>query len=258
MLLGKSVPVLNGNLRGLRLIIDRNLNASVVWRNYEPDKQLALSLFSEKEKHFFDLGANVGLHSYLVASRFPGNRIYSFEPLPENAAYIRRIVKLNNFENIQVHETACGSFDGQVSFATGDTNLQGRITREDTGFSVNIKTLDTITSELGELPGLLKIDVEGAESEVLQGFHRNISLANPVMIIELHSPRQDKLVAAFLLSHDFEIFRLNASAVALSSKKILSVIKKPEASWPDPDGVWGNIVAIPRTKLKTYEQYLDR
>jgi FkbM family methyltransferase len=255
LLLGKSMPVLKGNLRGLRLIMDKNLNASIIWRNYEPDKQLALSIFSEKEKVFFDLGANVGLHSYFIAREFPQNKVFSFEPLPSNAEYIRRIVKLNRFGNIQVHEMACGSFDGQVNFAEGETNLEGKVTPDNTGLSVKIRTLDSIISELNVEPALLKIDVEGAERDVLDGFRQNINLLNPVMVIELHSPKQDKLVAEFLLNHNFEVFRLDALPAALSTKKILARIKNLNATWPDPDGVWANIVAIPRGKLKIYEKY---
>ena len=256
LVLGRAFPVMRGNLRGTRLIIDRNLNALVIWKDYEPDKQMALSVFSEREKVFFDLGANVGLHSYLIAKKFPGNKIHSFEPLHENVAYIKSIVNLNAFENIQVHELACGSFDGHINFETGATNLQGKITDKDTGLKVNLRTLDSLIEELKIEPALLKIDVEGAERHVLDGFRKNIQRLKPILVIELHNPTQDKLVAEFLLHEGFEIFRLDGSPAALAQGKFLAKIRKPTATWPDPDGVYGNIIAIPPSKMDIYRGHL--
>lgn len=246
---GRTFPVLFGNLKGIKLKLNNLLKGSVLIRNYEPDKQLTFKLFLKENNVFFDIGANVGLHSYYVSKNIPSVDIYSFEPLPENAEYIRQTIKANSFTKINLIECAVSSKSGETYFETNTDNSRGNITNSPKDLKVKLISLDDFTQNKNVYPDVLKIDVEGAEGEVLEGARKLIASHKPIFIIELHSPEQDLYVAKFLHESDYEIYRLNEEAQTESDKLLLR-IKKLNASWPDPEGVFGSIVAIPKEKFK--------
>ena len=242
---------------GLKLKLNHLLKGSVLLKNYEPDKQLAFKLFLEENDVFFDVGANVGLHSYYVAMHIPSAKIYAFEPLTENVEYIRQTIKNNNLLAIELIESAVSDKNGETSFDVNTDNSRGNITNTPTGLKVSLITLDQFCKENRVNPSLLKIDVEGAEGDVLKGSENLIASCRPTFIVELHSPEQDLFVANFFLNREYQIYRLNEAANK-ESDKLLIKIKKPEKSWPDPDGVFGSIAAIPNEKfLSRYDAYIQ-
>jgi len=82
---------------------------------------------------------------------------------------------------------------------------------------------------------LVKIDVKGAEGKVLLGAQKTIEVCKPYFVIDLHTPEQDIFVAQLLISQGYKLSRL-------SGPPILCI----ESGWPDPAGVWGAILAVPR------------
>jgi FkbM family methyltransferase len=244
------LPVLSSSLRGTRLRVNGLVKGSVFLHDYEPDKQNAFRFLLRGNSIFFDVGANVGLHSYYVARKFPQVKITAFEPLPGNAAYIRESVSLNNFKNISVVESAVSSSEGEAYFDENKNNSMGMLVARQTSLKVKLITLDNYVKQHDVYPDVLKIDVEGAESEVLKGAGHLIAKAAPSFIIELHNPQQDLEVARILLAHGYSIFRLNEKST--TPVNMLLPISKPGKPWPDPDGVWGNLIAIHNSKLNQF------
>ena len=97
----------------------------------------------------------------------------------------------------------------------------------------------------------MKIDVEGAEGDVLKGSDNLINRKKPAFIIELHSPEQDLLVAKLLLDKGYCIYRLNQKG-HVEKDNLLLTIKDFTKSWPEPDGVWGDIIAIHSSRKNEY------
>jgi hypothetical protein len=95
-------------------------------------------------------------------------------------------------------------------------------------------------------PHFVKIDVEGAEGKALRGFSASIERCLPTFAIDLHTPEQDLLVAAFLRERDYTLYRLvSPSARTLTGQKeLLRKITNLHAGWGTPEGVWGTIVAV--------------
>jgi FkbM family methyltransferase len=245
------LPVLSSSLRGTRLRVNGLVKGSVFIRDYERDKQNAFRFLLRGNSIFFDVGANVGLHSYYVTRKYPNVKIFAFEPLPGNAAYIRESIALNKFNNISVIESAVSSSEGEAFFDENKNNSMGMLVAKQTSLKVKLITLDDFIRQENIYPDVLKIDVEGAESEVLKGASHLIKQAAPSFIIELHNPQQDLEVARILLQHGYSIFRLNEKA-GKSPTGLLLPISKPNVPWPDPDGVWGNLVAIHNSKLNQF------
>jgi FkbM family methyltransferase len=131
---------------------------------------------------FYDVGAHVGFMS-LVAAQLVGasGEVYSFEPLPENAAALRQTIRLNRGCHWEVIESAVAATDGHAMFA-GDGE-RGHI--GDGGLRVRTVRLDSFAATHPP-PSVVKIDVEGGELDVLRGAERLLCDHRPVVVCELH------------------------------------------------------------------------
>ena len=237
----QTFPIISGPLKGVKLRVDPLIQGVYFFKPYEPDKQYALSQYLRKDSIFFDVGANVGMHSLYAFKSFPGIKIYSFEPLPKNIQYFRETIQRNKLHDIHIIPKAVGAFTGKIYFEEGVTNLQGKITEAKTSLEIDIITLDDFITNSGKYPDVIKVDVEGAEIDVLNGALKLIKSKPPIWIIELHNQEQCRLVSEFFSDKNFKLLRL----VENSQHPSIVPISKPLAYWPDSDGVHGNIVAVP-------------
>jgi FkbM family methyltransferase len=151
-----------------------------------PDHNTAALLIglAREAELFVDVGANVGLYTYLVAAGVPKIRIISFEPTPDLAAIVAENVGRNRWHSrVDVRAEAIGGSRGATvlyALEGADTEntldasrLAGRKYRT---ISVPVVPLDDILSEKG-LPDsrtVLKIDVEGHERSALDGLERTL------------------------------------------------------------------------------------
>lgn len=133
-----------------------------------------------KPKLVVDAGANVGQFSLLVRHEAPGARIIAFEPLPEAAARYRRLFAGD--PNVALHQCALGPRAGQaqihVSAQPDSSSLlpigEEQVRRFPGTQEVAVQTIEvaplTKFLEPKDIPAksLLKIDVQGFESEVLE------------------------------------------------------------------------------------------
>jgi FkbM family methyltransferase len=142
-----------------------------------------------------DVGANVGEWSIGIASLTKAKKIIAFEPVPE--VFMRLKEKTKLFPQIYCKNTALGSSTGETKMNVGSiTELSSILTlRQELGslhgvnpenfqqVVVPITTLDQELEEEKEI-SLLKIDVEGYESEVLAGAKAVLNRTK-VLIIEI-------------------------------------------------------------------------
>jgi FkbM family methyltransferase len=126
---------------------------------------------------FIDIGANVGLFSFFVASCAGGNaRILAIEPEPENLRRLRFNLDANGGLPIRVLPHALGESTGTLEIELNTTDRGGTRTRPvgDTsgnGVRVECKPLAQVLAEENVTRiDALKIDVEGAEDQILMPF----------------------------------------------------------------------------------------
>ncbi|GGG97054.1 FkbM family methyltransferase [Pedobacter zeae] len=119
---------------------------------------------------FFDIGANVGSYT-LLASGICRAKTISFEPIPETFSILRQNIALNGLELlVQTENKGVGSKSESIRFShTEDTTNHAIASDEkiESSVLVPIVSLDECFADKG--PILIKIDVEGFESEVLNG-----------------------------------------------------------------------------------------
>jgi len=131
--------------------------------------------FLRPEDLFVDVGANVGAYTVL-ASGVAGAKSVSFEPSPSTFWYLARNVKLNNLEKLaEPFNLALGKEQGvmHLTEGLGTENYVSRQAEPGRTTPVGVAALDKMLED--RQPVLLKIDVEGFESQVLAGASRTLA-----------------------------------------------------------------------------------
>ncbi len=137
-----------------------------------------------------DLGANAGIFAVQQARR--GARVYSFEPNPDCCRRLSQTVALNHLESsIALVNKAVGARAGRARLVVGNSTLGGHLARAgDTARAsvmVDVAPLDELVEALDlDRIDLLKIDVEGLESDVLEGAQRTLLCVDRI-VLEYHS-----------------------------------------------------------------------
>ena len=175
--------------------------------DHEPWVQELLKSELRQGDCYYDLGAHTGFFC-LIASRFigPSGKIVAFEPDPDNAAALRANLAENGITQVTVEEAAVWSSPGQVIFKRApdiSNRTQGHIASaadpQLTSIEVRAVRLDDVVySEGYPAPHLIKMDVEGAEWDALQGVHRVLSEAMPKLLIEVHDPLDMGRIGSYL------------------------------------------------------------
>jgi FkbM family methyltransferase len=113
-----------------------------------------------------DCGANIGLSVIYFKYLCPNARVFAFEPDPQNFAVLERNVKSFKLSDVTVHQKAIWYAEGELAFqATG--SLASRVLPK-AGMAPAIRVpAARLKNLLSEPVDFLKIDIEGAEREVL-------------------------------------------------------------------------------------------
>ena len=141
---------------------------------------------------FVDIGANVGVYSLLACS-IRGVKVYAFEP--SSLSYTRAVenIRLNGLEDrVRVEKKAVGSATGKGTLTVG-LDCVNCLVPAGTNHpveEVDIITLDSYFDESArDRVGLVKIDVEGAEHDVLSGARALLASRGPALIVEFNEPQ---------------------------------------------------------------------
>ena len=97
------------------------------------------------------------------------------------------------------------------------------------------------------VPDFVKMDIEGAGTFALKALGQNLLSRRPIFYMESHSSQEDSAIGDFILKMEYEGLRLQN----------LKWIKDKNSAYPVPDGVWGNILAVPREKHSAIAEALN-
>ena len=205
--------------KGLALYLDPRFEMDYASGKYEVHLQRALSAHLQPGSVVYDVGAHIGVVS-MFASELVGSAgtIFAFEADPENAERIKTHAQRNDLSQIQVFSCVVWSSNGQLSFeraSAQSSRNQGSVApmsdriKKDT-IVVEAISLDNFAS--GHLaPTLIKIDVEGAEVDVLRGCDRILAQSHPTVICEVHHSQAELHVRAWLSQRGYSLEWLTAS-----------------------------------------------
>ncbi len=143
----------------------------------------------------FDIGANIGLISLLMAKHDNGldSTVHCFEPEPRNFRQLTQNIEHNQLlGRLHAHQLALGAENGSVDLHIRGTEGEGRHSiATDKGatdaITVTLQTMASFAEEHKVSPDVIKIDVEGAEGQVLAGMEPLIETGAPTHIfLEIH------------------------------------------------------------------------
>lgn len=143
-----------------------------------------------------DAGAHVGYFSMLARAAYPGVPIHAFEPLPRNLALLRRHDSANDADLI-IHEAALWVREGTLPFQVGKSNagvlapVQGAGPGDAGTLPVRCVRLQSAVPSIAAASVLLKLDIEGAELEVLEDVLPVLRGRGSTLLCELHDTRRN-------------------------------------------------------------------
>ncbi len=152
---------------------------------------------------FIDIGVNLGQTLLKFKSVAPDYPYLGFEPNPFCIRYTQQLIELNQFDDTRLIPTGLSSQPGIVRFiADSEADAAGSIItdlRPDKKIQreqfIPVFALDDILPGLtDEAPSLIKIDVEGAELEVIAGMQATLKRDRPIVLCEvLHAHSEHQL-----------------------------------------------------------------
>ncbi|MGB0915375.1 MAG: FkbM family methyltransferase [Crocinitomicaceae bacterium] len=185
-------------IHGFDIIINPSIDNGVELSLFETGTyEKGILSFIEKnytgKGEFIDVGANIGLMSLFVASKFPKSITFGFEAHPNTFQLFQRNIELNKLNNIFPIHKALGSSEGKVQiFDNWHVNRGGAsIVVQGEGsnsFDVKMVRLDDQLND--SKPEMIKVDVEGAELDVLKGASELIKSNLPTLIVEISELRE--------------------------------------------------------------------
>lgn len=137
---------------------------------------------AEEDDVFFDIGANTGLYTCFLAEKLSDGTVVAFEPYPLNIDQLEQNISLNSFQNTFIKKCALSDSTGtlQLSVPVEDEIGYGTssIGESDRMESIDIRSHtgdNLIREDAIPQPNLVKIDVEGAEKQVIDGLENALS-----------------------------------------------------------------------------------
>jgi FkbM family methyltransferase len=178
---------------------------------------------------FVDVGAWVGPYSIFAGELVgPSGKVYAFEPDAAARRSLEQNCRLNNIDNVEVSPLAISVSSAgatlsypfspklqpiqctSMSMLSVDPNAPGE--------KIPTISLDDFFAEIGVIPDMVKIDVEGHEEEVVEGGRRIISNPSVAIIIETHSDilRERAIDNDFLRKLDRKAMQLDRNHLVLT------------------------------------------
>lgn len=223
---------------------------------FEPELAAVFRDLARTSRLFLDVGANIGYYGLLARAYQPAIRVVAFEPVPDIAAALARNRDLNGADGFVVERLALGATSGPVAFhaprnpkypglpqlgGTGSVNAaQAAMHGASDPVTATGETLDAYAARALDAPAdLVKIDVEGAELDVLRGGAATLAAHRPVVLFEaLASPPADGGPFAFLRGLGFDLYAATPAGLV------------PLAADARPAGVTNFVAAPPETAAR--------
>lgn len=200
--------------------------------HYELPLQRVLASHLREGSVFYDVGANAGFFS-LLAAKLVGaqGHVYAFEPMPDNVKTISEQFRLNELGQCTLSTDAVAAQIGTARFSSDPAaNSVGHLGSpqgaQEMSYDVRTTTLDVFAAING-LPDLVKIDVEGFESEVLKGAATLIQNGVP-FLIELHGAEPSAAVSELLSAAGYEFFDIEGKPLRMPISAKHVIAKKPK------------------------------
>lgn len=134
---------------------------------------------------FVDIGANIGSYTILAGAAV-GAKCLSYEPIPETFQWLIDNINLNGiYDNVQAKNIGIGRNKSTLDFICNQDTTNHVVSsgeHEDLNkMTVNVESLDVVIDD--QKPLLIKIDVEGFETEIIAGADKTLRMDSLLGVI---------------------------------------------------------------------------
>lgn len=170
--------------------------SSLLYGTFENAELTFASRYLKPGDCAFDIGANVGVFS-VVLGRATGSQgcVAAFEPVPTNVGRLKENLERNQLGHVQIKPIALGSSETELEIqlakdaAYHSFGAVEKPFRSSDALTVRVRKLDDVWHEMGcPQVAFVKIDVEGAEIDVLNGGQALLTSCQPTVLIEANTP----------------------------------------------------------------------
>lgn len=168
-----------------------NLNLSEPWMTKLLEQ--TKPLFQNAKDTFVDVGTNIGQTLIKLRSVCPDMPYVGFEPNPSCVYYMNELIRVNRFRDTQLYPFGISDTASVLSlhfYSEHDEDSSASLIEEfrpdqRVFRSIHVPVFPVTAISLDQKVGFLKIDVEGGEWEVLQGFESILKRDQPVVQTEI-------------------------------------------------------------------------
>lgn len=155
---------------------------------YFPDRILRLS----SNEVFIDAGAYTGdtIAEFICKVSNNFNRIYAFEPDEKNYNKMLNLIKMKKIEQKVICNEAGLHFENKIIQFDESNTVRSKIDTHGLK-SIKVYKLDEFNFVNGDIPSIIKMDIEGSEMDALQGAKKIIEQYKPKMTIAIYHKADD-------------------------------------------------------------------
>jgi FkbM family methyltransferase len=207
-----------GPAKGLRFEVTLPLDKAIWAGTYESEFAEAIARGLKPGNVCYDIGGYRGYMAGVMALA-GASKVFVFEPLPMNQKALRRLCELNPKLPIELLPVAIGKADGLTMLKVMADPSMGKLAsssfQPESAFQdeleIGIRSIDTQVEE-GKIPppDLVKVDVEGAELDVLRGATRVLTVSRPSLFLEAHSASLERSCSQMLQNLGYKVHRLGS------------------------------------------------
>jgi FkbM family methyltransferase len=147
---------------------------------------------------YYDIGSSIGFHALTANTIITTGKIYAFEPVPATMDLFKKHIGLNSKlitgNRITLLPIAVSDEEKQVEFSDNTNQRDGNtyikespvFLEAEKKIMVQCKSVDGLLLEGYQQPDIIKIDVEGAEYDVLVGAKNTLQLYKPHILLATH------------------------------------------------------------------------
>lgn len=211
------LSIISGPLKGKKWIKGSH-NISIILGTYEQKQTKEFIKHAKKAKVFWDLGAHVGYYSLLYKSINNTGKVFAFEPIEGTIKNFNEHMTLNKISDYKIFQVAVSDKEGELSFKKTNTTVAGRLDDQGDIKVKVIKLSNYLADNTIEMANLIKMDVEGAEVDVLKDLSPFLKQMKPVLFVSTHSAELHKNCLAILKDLGYQFSPMDSKDLATAKE----------------------------------------
>jgi FkbM family methyltransferase len=218
-----------------------------------------------------DVGANIGYYT-LIFAKLVGDkgRVYAFEPEPKNFVLLTKNIELNQYQNVMLVQKALSDKEGIIKLNLLEDNTAGHfigsVTKNnENSIDVSVTRLDEYFNDYDGTINFIKMDVEGAESGVIQGMIKLLQKINHLTMMVEFNPRiiirfgvEPEHYLELLQENGFKLYELDGKRKKIKPVNLSEILR----NYPPEKEKYTNLLCIKgklqREEMSIIESYLER